>query len=687
MQEFYLIIALLTAGACLAMGSVSLFLGLKNNHKTDLIFGLMTLGLFGFIMLPPIGFITNAYSPYPFEILIKRVFNFSYYGLMPWFIYYYTGSQNKKVPMLISIGVVITYVMMATSSGGEEMPPWLWAALLVYAAIFFFGLMAGLKQYQHEKVKAAWFLGALSVFGLLFLLTGMSMLGIDFIHQFFNVKLFFSIHLHALFLVLVMGFRMVVNIDERFRLEKIVKSKERRWQSLLQHAPVFFMELDPQGNIVHINEYGVKLMEYSSPDELIGHNWFDIAPPEKEAKPRKKIFLDSVNNQWELPYLVTSLQSRKGNKLSVTWTRFYTYGEDGAVSGMFCVGIDTTGEESANKLINQLKMELEKEKIVMTNEDPDELSNEIIGNSNAIRYAIEKARQVSKTAAPVLLEGETGVGKELIADLIHKTSSRNHAPLVKVNCGALPKELIEDELFGHEKGAFTSAIQSRKGRFELADGGTIFLDEIGELPLEMQPKLLRVLQNGEFERVGGQKTIKVDVRIIAATNRELHQEVQQGRFRDDLFYRLNVFPITIPALRNRIGDLPLLINHFIYLKSKKYNKQLEQISKADMQRLIEYSWPGNVRELKNVIERSVIASEGTTLKLSWFLDETHVGENGVNESTLEQIERQHIIKIMESCHWKINGENGAAEKLNMHPNTLRSRMKKLGISRPVKDPS
>ena len=685
MQEFYLILAMLTAGISLAMGSISLFLGLKNKQKTDLVFGLMALCLFAFLLLSPIGLINRYQGPYSTEIIIKRIFIFSYYMLMPWFILFYTDNQNKKIPVLISILAVIDYITMAFTTGTQSISAWIWCAILLFGSILFYGLATGIKQYQrNEKTKASWLLMAMLVFGVLFLVEAMQVFGLDLFYLVFNVKLFLSIHLHALFLVLVMGLRMVVNINERFRLERIVQSTDRRWQSLMNHAPVFIMELDRNGNIIHINPYGAKLLDYSSPDELLGRNWFDIAPPETEANARKKVFIDTIDKQWDLPYLVTPIQSRWGNKLSVTWSRFFTYTEDEAVSSMFCIGIDTTSEESANKLIKQLTLELEKEKIVLPDDNPLELPEEIIGNSDAIRYVLEKARQVAKTAAPVLLEGETGVGKELIADLIHKTSSRSNAPLVKVNCGALPKELIEDELFGHEKGAFTSAIQSRKGRFELAEGGTIFLDEIGELPVEMQPKLLRVLQNGEFERVGGQKTIKVDVRIIAATNRDLQQEVTLGHFRDDLFYRLNVFPITIPALRKRKEDLPLLINHFIAFKSRKYNKHLEQISKADMQRLIEYSWPGNVRELINVIERSVIASEGNTLKLQWSFTNEKEAELGLPDS-LEHIERQHIIKIMESSNWKINGENGAAEKLEMHPNTLRSKMKRLGINRPVKD--
>jgi formate hydrogenlyase transcriptional activator len=683
MVQVYLIIALLTAGISLAMGSVSFFLGLKNQNKTDLIFGAMGLSLFLFLVLPPVGFIILDQSPYPFEILFKRVFIFGYYGLMPWFIYYYTGRSNKKPPIAISLGVLSVYIIMGTTVKDQPQPAWVWYALFIFGSNLFYGIYSGIKQFQDkDKESAIWFLIAIAAYGILFLLTCMNQFGIDLMKVVFNTKLFFSIHLHSLFLVLVMSFRMIIHIDERFRLEKIVQQKETRWLSLAHHAPVFIMELDKHGHIIHINNYGLNLLGYSDVGELIGRNWFEASLLGTEVATRKKLFLESITNQKPSHHFVRTIQNKRGDAIIITWTQFLTYLNDGEVKSMICIGIDTTGEESAKRLIDQLKLELEKEKISSSDDSTFSHSDEIIGQSEAIRYAIEKARQVSKTNAPVLLEGETGVGKELFANLIHKTSSRSNGPLVKVNCGALPKELIEDELFGHEKGAFTSAIQSRKGRFELADGGTIFLDELGELPLEMQPKLLRVLQNGEFERVGGQKTIKVDVRIIAATNRELQQEVYEGHFRDDLFYRLSVFPITIPSLKKRKEDLPLLINHFINLESKKYNKQLEQISKADMLRLLEHAWPGNVRELKNVIERSVIASEGNTLKLQWFVDQEN---ETIGESTLEQIERKHIIKIMESCHWKINGENGAAEKLDMHPNTLRSKMKKLGIGRPVKN--
>jgi len=281
----------------------------------------------------------------------------------------------------------------------------------------------------------------------------------------------------------------------------------------------------------------------------------------------------------------------------------------------------------------------------------------------------------------VLLEGETGVGKELFADLIQRSSLRNMKPFVKVNCGALPAELIEDELFGHEKGAFTGALQARKGRFEIADGGTIFLDEIGELPISLQPKLLRVLQNGEFERVGGQQTIKVDVRVIAATNRELGAEVKAGKFRDDLYYRLNVFPITIPALRNREEDIPMLVQYFVDRKSKKHSKTFKNINKAELSRLSEYEWPGNIREMENVIERAVINSDGATLRFDLFYTavKDKIQQNG--SASLEELEKDHIVKVLQESHWRISGEGSASEKLVMNPSTLRSRMKKLNISR------
>ena len=368
----------------------------------------------------------------------------------------------------------------------------------------------------------------------------------------------------------------------------------------------------------------------------------------------------------------------------ITWNNEMVYDSEGKLSEIMGIGSDNTEKELAFQKINFLKSELEKENLLLKGEPiPDWMQQEIIGKSEAIIYAIQKAKKVASSQASVLLLGETGVGKELFADLIHRNSLRNAKPFIKVNCGALPAELIEDELFGHEKGAFTGAGQSRKGRFEIASGGTIFLDEIGELPIHLQPKLLRVVQNGEFERIGGQETLKVDVRIVSATNKDLQSEVKNGRFRDDLFYRLSVYPITIPPLRSRKEDIPMLIQYYINKKSEKHGKFFKSISKRDMTSLCEYEWPGNIRELKNVIERSVISSEhNSTLRLDWFYSASAEKPGTTTIFSLEQMEREYIVKVLNECRWRISGEQGAAEKLVMNPNTLRSKMKKLNIGLP-----
>ena len=679
MEELYIILAYLTAGVSLSTGTISFFIGLRKEDKTDLIFGILGLLLFVYLLLPPSGFILSDPAPYSDDIIFKRIFNSAYYGLFPWFIWFYTGKRNTLFPSIISLTEIICYGIMFFTTMNRPMPIWTMVALLVYVATTVYGLIAGRAQYRRgEKVKAKWFMMAIALYGVLVVLAAINRLTEDFTGQPMRLK-FFLIHFHAIPFMLIMGLRVVADVFERYQLEKLVKAGDRRWQSFMHHAPVLVIEVDKQGNLTYINDFALNQLGYDDPGQLLRRNCFEMFSLPSNAKSAKVLFDKMIQEGKVIPYLQNTIRTKQGQKITVDWINYLSNSDDGRVIGVMSVGRDVTAGLNAQRQIDQLKLELEKENV---DHIKNVGSNEIIGSSKAIGYAIQKANQVAATSAPVLLEGETGVGKELFADLIHKLSSRNTKPLVKVNCAALPKDLIEDELFGHEKGAFTTASQSRKGRFELADGGTIFLDEIGELPLEMQPKLLRVLQNGEFEKLGGQKTIKVNVRIIAATNRDLVREVSQSHFRDDLFYRLSVFPITIPAIRQRREDLPELISYFIARNSKTYNKSLQQISKADMQRLLEYTWPGNVRELKNVIERSVIASSGSTLKLDWFLGEMTSSEQK-NFETLENFERNYIFKIMEECHWKINGENGAAEKLDMHPNTLRSKMKKLGIYRPI----
>lgn len=303
---------------------------------------------------------------------------------------------------------------------------------------------------------------------------------------------------------------------------------------------------------------------------------------------------------------------------------------------------------------------------------------DIIGKSAAVRNVLVQIKQVASTGSTVLILGETGTGKELIARAIHNESPRSARAMIKVNCAALPAALIEAELFGHEKGAYTGAVSTRVGRFEAANGSTIFLDEIGELPLELQSKLLRVLQEGQFERLGNSKPIKVDVRVIAATNMSLVQAVKDGTFREDLYYRLNVFPISLPPLRERREDIPLLVWAMVEEFSKVFGKAIERIPKKNMEAMERYHWPGNIRELRNLVERAMILNNGATLVVD--IQDGTAGA-GIAPMTIEGMERMHINAILEKTGWRIRGRNGAAEILGLKPTTLNSRMKKLGIRR------
>jgi formate hydrogenlyase transcriptional activator len=332
--------------------------------------------------------------------------------------------------------------------------------------------------------------------------------------------------------------------------------------------------------------------------------------------------------------------------------------------------------------IEQLKQQLEKENIYLREEiELQSLHEEIVGRSQAMKQILAKVEQVARTDATVLIEGETGTGKELLARTVHRLSARKDRPLVTVNCAALPPTLIESELFGREKGAYTGALTRMTGRFELADGATLFLDEIGELPLEVQAKLLRVLEQGRFERLGSAKPMRVNVRIIAASNRDLARNIDEGKFRKDLYYRLNVFPIAVPPLRERPDDIPLLVWTFVRQYEKKMGKRIEHIPRKSMEALQRHPWPGNARQLKNAVEHAMIVSSGKTLEIN--IPEQASSDIPVNLS-LDDVERRHILGVLRKSGWRLSGQGGAAEILGLKRTTLQSKMKKLGIRRPVK---
>ena len=338
--------------------------------------------------------------------------------------------------------------------------------------------------------------------------------------------------------------------------------------------------------------------------------------------------------------------------------------------------------------IGELKNKLAEEKLYLEDEIRTEFNfDEIVGQSAALRHILEQIETVAATDSTVLILGETGTGKELIARAIHNLSSRRDHTFVKLNCSAIPAGLLESELFGHERGAFTGAIAQRIGRFELADRGTLFLDEIGDIPLELQPKLLRVLQEQEFERLGGTRTIQTNTRLVAATNRDLAEMASAREFRKDLYYRLNVFPIVAPPLRERIEDVPLLVRYFAQKLSRRMKKRVETIPNETMAAMMRYRWPGNIRELENFVERAVILTKGTTLQAPvWELERETVAIDLTSArsepTTMEDAEREHILSTLRDTNWTIAGPAGAAARLGMKRTTLQSRMKKLGIARP-----
>ncbi|HSD45982.1 MAG TPA: sigma 54-interacting transcriptional regulator [Pyrinomonadaceae bacterium] len=465
--------------------------------------------------------------------------------------------------------------------------------------------------------------------------------------------------------------------------ELALRESEERFRDIADIAPVMIWIVDSEGRCTYLNKRWLDFTGRTVEEES-GDGWMEgIHPADHESCRKSYVNSFAKREPVELEYRVRRFD---GDFRWVYDTGVPRYSADGIFLGYIGCAIDITERKqsevalrTAHEELHQLKNQLEAENISLQQElQLDEKYGEIVGQSDAIKYVLFKITQVAPTDSTVLITGETGTGKELAARAIHDASLRHHRPLIKVNCAALSPTLIESELFGHEKGAFTGAVGRKQGRFELANGGTIFLDEIGELPPELQVKLLRVIQENEFERLGGSRTIKVDVRIIAATNRNLKLEVEQGTFREDLWYRLNVFPITMPPLRQRQEDIPLLVEYFVNTYARKFGKTISSVSPRTMQSLQAHSWPGNVRELANVIERAVIHSQASVLQV---VDRFEMVAEPPPAQTLEEVERDYILRTLDNTGWRIEGKYGAARILGLNPSTLRTRMLKLGIQR------
>ena len=464
----------------------------------------------------------------------------------------------------------------------------------------------------------------------------------------------------------------------------------RRYELILTSVGEGIYGLDSEGKGTFVNPAAIMMTGWTEID-VIGqpmHQKHHHTKTNGEHYSQYECPIYAALNDGEVHHITNEIFWRKdGSYFPVHYTSTPIW-EQGKIIGAVVVFQDVSElKQTELKLkhslskIKQLKNRLQAENIYLQEEiNLNHQFEEILGQSQPLKAVLHQLEQVAPTETTVLIQGETGTGKELVARALHNLSQRKHRALVKVNCAALPSNLIESELFGHEKGSFTGAIARRIGRFELADEGTIFLDEIGELPLELQAKLLRVLQEGEIERLGDSKTIKINVRVIAATHRDLKMRVSQGHFREDLFYRLSVFPLTLPPLRTRKNDISLLAQYFVKKYARKMNKSIDSIPQAIMTQLRDYSWLGNVRELENVIERAVILSPDNHLQLPELLAiKPSITDN--NLLSLNAMEKAYIIKVLKQTHWQISGEHGAAAILEMHPNTLRSRMNKLGIRR------
>jgi len=667
------------AGISIATGLAYLWLGItERNYRSNLFFGL-------FAISAGVYFILSSSHLENFSVAL--FFATTMFLLFPWYFAYESGYIKKSILWLItSLGFLYYISTFLNITFGLFRLPYLFS-YSVYILTALYCIFAIKKMYQ-SKQKLIWPFLVVTIYYALFVSE-------EIAYNFFGNRLpwrrFFSITYLDLFPVIIISMQLIILVYyrlEKTKLEKSINFYKKNLNTVLNQTNTFVTSINIDGTVLFANPYFSKFFNNKQPIEKTNFtnlispdsvNQFKTVVFDKDIA-RGNVISKFISNEGELT-IAWSFVKLKENISSKDYNYICLFGNN--ITPL----IETEENlQLAFQDLRDLKNKLQAENIQLRNESvKTSEEKELIGKSPNFNYVINRIDDVATLDVPVLLEGETGVGKELFANAIHNKSKRKEKPYVKINCSAIPENLIESELFGFEKGAFTGADRLKKGMFELANSGTLFLDEIGDLPLALQPKLLRALQEGEIQRLGAEKIIKINTRIIAATNLNLADEVEKGRFRSDLFYRINVFPITIPPLRSRKSDIPLLVNAFVNLFNKKYIKNIQQVSESLMEDFTQHTWPGNVRQLKNIIERSIITSEGQQLKLTEPLPTT-ANHQGIKTSistqllaSLEDCEREHISHVLEHCNWRISGIGGAADILNLPSSTLRSKMKKLGI--------
>ncbi len=704
-----LIIALfITSGICLAVAALHLTIFLRRRDlKVDLFFAVMSLCAAGGAFFETMMHQAASAADFVQALKIQLTFHGVLWIFLVWFIVFYTGTARRLLAMGVSaaygvaviINIVSPYGVIYSTVGdlvavtlpwGEQirflsgsLNPWRYLPDAAWLLLIYLAAESCVRLYRRGHRFKSILLGSTLLFFLGFAylhgtLSDLGLVGPPPVMSF-----------TFLGLIVVMSLSLTGEVVRASVLSREVAANERRWRSLLENVHLMVIGVGADEQVNYVNPHFTKVSGFSQ-EEVLGKSLPNIfAEPEREDL-RERFQSAMDGDIW--PHTTRALITRDGENRLIRFSHVILRDANERIIGTLSIGEDITDQKQAEEArdhaieeLEALKKKLEEENIFLREEISSQHGfEEIVGKTNALLYVLSRVEQITDTNTTVLIQGETGVGKELIARAVHQTGRRSEQVLITLNCAALPENLVESELFGHEAGAFTGANRLRKGRFELADGGTIFLDEISELSLDTQAKLLRVLQDGLFERLGGSEILKTDVRVIAATNRNLDEAVAAGRFRADLFYRLNVYPVTVPPLRSRKDDIPLLVQHFVAQIASQIGKPINQVPPHVMDRLVEYDWPGNVRELKNVLERAVITSAGSVLTLPESLGPTPAAQTEVrprSEKTLslEAVEKQHILSVLQSTDWRISGPKGAAKILGLNPSTLRFRMKKLEI--------